>query len=83
MIKFLLDQKFLPYTPDAAVMPGSGRGYLAWQRDGIGKGQESITAIAYDEAGMSEAIGSLYEAAAGLEPLTPWMLPVAESTKVP
>ncbi|MGD0092045.1 MAG: hypothetical protein ABSE73_19200, partial [Planctomycetota bacterium] len=52
--------------------------------------QESLTLIAYDEAGMSEAVGSLYEAAAGLEPLTPLAPPttnalvsLAQTTPVP
>ena len=31
---------------------------LAWQHDGIGRGQESITLIAYDEAGIEEAVGN-------------------------
>jgi hypothetical protein len=48
---------------------------IAWQRDGIGAGQESITLIAYDSGGMDEAVGSLYEAAAGIDPLTPLALP--------
>jgi hypothetical protein len=79
LIKYLVEQKFLPYTPKVGEFPGAGRGYLAWQRDGIGKGQESITVIGYDAAGMSEAVGSLYEAIAGLDPLTPWFLPMANS----
>jgi hypothetical protein len=75
IIKYLLTEKFLPYVPSPGTFPGVGRGILAWQRDGIGRGQESITLIAYDEAGMSEAVGSFYEAVAGLEPLTRWTLP--------
>lgn len=79
LIKCLADQRFLPYAPKAGEFPGAGRGYLAWQRDGIGKGLESITVIAYDTAGMSEAVGSFYEAVAGLDPLTPWTLPVVSA----
>jgi len=79
IIKFLLDEKFLAYKPDAATFPGPGRGYLAWQRDGVGRGQESIALIAYDEAGINEAVGSLYEAVAGIEPLTKWNPPEAVS----
>jgi outer membrane protein assembly factor BamB len=60
---------------------------IAWQLYGIGHGQESVTLIAYDAAGMGEAIGTLYEIAAGLTPLTPWTLPVeaplAAATKAP
>jgi hypothetical protein len=77
IIDFLLKENFLPYPPDAATFPGPGRGYFAWQRDGVGPAQESITLIAYDEAGMAEAVGSMYEAIAGIEPLTRWVLPDA------
>jgi hypothetical protein len=80
LIEFLAREKFLPYAADPANFPGPGRGYLAWQRDGVGPGQESITVIAYDEAGIAEAVGSLYEAAAGIEPLTRWVLP--DSAKI-
>jgi hypothetical protein len=79
LIKMLRDEKFLPYAPDEANLPGPQRGMYAWQRDGVGPGQESITLIAYDEAGMSEAVGSFYEAAAGLDPLTHWALPASDS----
>src|SRR5207244_10452323 len=79
IIKFLRDERFLPYKPDAATFPGPGRGYFAWQRDGIGAGQESITLIAYDEDGMKEAVGSLYEAIAGIEGLTRWTLPTKDN----
>jgi hypothetical protein len=81
IIKFLLTERFLPYTPNAAKFPGHGRGMLAWQRDGVGPGQESITLIAYDEAGMAEAIGSFYEAVAGIEPLTKWGRPSANDVR--
>ncbi len=66
----------LPYKPDAKTFPGGGRGYLAWQSDVVKQQTESITAIAYDAQGMSEAIGSLYEMASGLDPLTPLAMPV-------
>ncbi len=52
---------------------------MSWQRDAIGRGLESITLIAYDEAGMEEAVGSLYEAVAGIEPLTKFVLPTDAS----
>ncbi|OPZ26664.1 MAG: hypothetical protein BWZ02_01932 [Lentisphaerae bacterium ADurb.BinA184] len=76
LIKAVAQMGFLPYTcgPD---LPGPGRGAIAWQRDAIGIGQESITLIAYDAAGMTEAAGTLYEAAAGLDPLTPTVGPLA------
>jgi hypothetical protein len=80
IIKYLLTEKYLPYTPSPGTFPGVGRGMYAWQRDGVGRGQESITLIAYDEAGMNEAVGSFYEAVAGLEPLTKWAVPPAGRT---
>ena len=79
IIQFLLKERFLPFTPEPDRFPGRGRGMLAWQRDGVGRGQESITLIAHDAAGMAEAVGSLYEAVAGLRPLTPWQMPSAHS----
>ena len=86
MIKFLQTTKFLPYKPDADF-PGRGRGMMAWQRDGIGYGSESITLIAHDAKGLAEAVGTLYEAAAGLDPLLQWRLPAANAivaaTKAP
>jgi hypothetical protein len=79
IIKFLLDQRFLPYKPDPSSFPGPGRGYIAWQRDGVGRGQESVALIATDEAGMSEAVGSFYEMVAGIDPLTRWEWPASGS----
>jgi hypothetical protein len=77
---------FLPYKP-GADFPGRSRGYLAWQRDAIGIGQESVTVIATDAAGLAEGVGTLFETAAGLEPLTPLLPPataaVAVATKAP
>lgn len=75
MIEFLARQRFLPYAAIGADFPGVGRGLVAWQRDGIGRGQESIVLIAYDETGMAEAVGSCYEAVAGIDPLTKWVWP--------
>lgn len=75
LIKYLLAEKYLPYTPDAQRFPGPGRGLLAWQYAAIGRGVESIALIAYDQAGIDEAVGTLYEAVAGLEPLTKFALP--------
>ena len=79
IIKYLRDQKYLPYLPHAGEFPGAGRGLVAWQRDGVGRGQESVTLIAYDHAGMQEAVGSFYEAVAGIQPLTRWEWPQSDS----
>jgi hypothetical protein len=75
MIDFLAKQKTLPYKADKHYFPGPSRGFVAWQRDAVGKGQESIALIAYDEAGMQEAVGTLYEMIAGLDPLTRYQQP--------
>ncbi len=75
LIDFLAKNSFLPYAWQAGSFPGPGRGYLAWQYDGIGVGQESVTLIADDATGLAEAVGTLYEMVAGLDPLTPWELP--------
>lgn len=77
LIKFLQQERFLPYKPSAATFPGVGRGMIAWQRDALGPGQESVVLLAYDEAGLNEAVGSFYEAATGIEPLTKWTWPAS------
>ncbi len=79
LIAHVEKMKVLPYAPKADEMPGRGRGYIAWQRDIIGHGQESITLIAHDAEGMAEAIGTLYEMVAGIQALTPWRMPAAHS----
>jgi hypothetical protein len=79
LIKFAQDRQFLPYKAAKDVLPGRGRGYIAWQRDCVGHGQDSITLIAYDAAGMAEAVGSAFEAASGIEPLTPLAMPQSSS----
>jgi hypothetical protein len=78
LIEFVRAQGFLPYPP-GPDFPGRGRGYLAWQRDAIGPRQESITLIAGDAEGMAEAVGSLYEAVAGIDPMTRWTTPAASA----
>ncbi len=90
MIKFAQDEHFLPYVADKVNFPGAGRGYLAWQRDAIGYGQESLTVIAFDAEGMDEAAGTLYEAAAGIDPvmalnipLTSTVSPASQYEKIP
>jgi hypothetical protein len=79
IIKHLQEHKFLPYQPIAGTFPGVGRGMVAWQRDGVGHGQESVTLIAYDADGLSEAVGTFYEAVAGLDPLTKRVLPASDT----
>jgi len=88
LIKYLRDQRFLPYAPDKAAFPGRGKAMIAWQVDGIGYyGIESVAVIAYDAAGMADGVGTLFEWASGLDPLTKWALPatagVSPATKAP
>ncbi len=75
LIKLLANRQFLPYQPDPNRLPGPGRGYVAWQREALGVGQESVTLLAYDAPGLAEAVGTMYEFLAGLEPLTPLAQP--------
>ncbi len=77
LTRLVADQHFLPFRPEADTLPGPGRGCLAWQREALGVNQESITLIAFDGAGMDEAVGTLDELLAGLEPLTPLAMPRA------
>ncbi len=81
LIKFLADQKVLPYAPVDGAFPGARRGLVTWQRDILAKGIESVTLIAFDADGMAEAAGSFYEAVAGIEPLTPWAMAVANAVE--
>ena len=86
LIQFSDEHGFLPYHFDAKKeakeaenFPGRGRGYIAWQRDAVSYGAESITLIGHDPAGISEAIGSMYEAVAGIDPLMQYAPPVPAS----
>jgi hypothetical protein len=75
IIKMIQGAKFLPMVPKVGDFPGRNRGFIAWQREAIGPRQESVTLIANDITGMNEAVGTFYEAAAGIQPLTRWTLP--------
>jgi hypothetical protein len=82
LIAFMQKEQFLPYTPVAGEFPGRGRGLMTWQRDALRYGDESVTLIAHDSAGMAEAVGSLYDAASGFDPLTQYTQPAANSITV-
>jgi hypothetical protein len=79
LIKYLGTAEFLPYAAAPDSFPGRARGMIAWQRDAIGRNQESVALIAFDEAGINEAAGSFYEMVAGIEPLTKWALPLSNT----
>ena len=72
----------LPYMPVSDVFPGRGRGLVAWQIDAVGHDLESLTCVAYDAEGMREAVGTLFEAASGLQPLTDGVLPASSRIAV-
>ncbi len=74
LIAKIAEWSFLPY-PVNAGLPGRGRGYISWQYHAVGIGQESIALIANDAAGMSEAVGTMYEAASGIDPMMPYAMP--------
>ena len=79
LIASVARRDFLPYQP-SAVFPGTGRGMLAWLCDGITIGQDSVAVIGTDEAGISEAVGTLYDAVHGLDPLLPNTPPAHQDT---
>jgi len=82
MIKFGVDQGFLAYTPVHDVLPGRGRGMIAWASSMVGYwNQESVMVMAYDAAGMAEAVGTMYEACAAMDPLTATILPRTASVQ--
>ncbi|MBI3921464.1 MAG: hypothetical protein HY318_08620, partial [Armatimonadetes bacterium] len=82
LIDTVLKHKALPYAP-SPDFPGRGHGMMAWQLDIVGQSIESVCLIAYDAEGMSEAVGSFYEAAAGIDPLTPLVFPDMASSEAP
>jgi len=76
MIRHLANpgRNMLPYRP-SATFPGKGNGMLAWNIQALGHDVHSVACIAYDAEGMSQAVGTLFEIVAGLDPLFPLALP--------
>ncbi len=68
----------LPYHI-TADFPGRGHGYLAWNYATLGHDLETVACIGTDAAGLDEAVGTLFQLAIGLDPLTPLALPVENS----
>jgi hypothetical protein len=64
----------MPYAPSAFV-PGPGRAMIGWQFYALGRRLETVALVANDAQGLAEAVGTLFEIVAGLEPLTPATLP--------
>ena len=68
----------MPLEP-SDVVPGRGRGMIGWHLYPLGRRLETVTLLANDAAGLSEAVGTLLEIVAGLEPLTQAALPMRSS----
>ena len=68
----------LPYPVDEKF-PGRGRGFVAWNYGALGHDLESVICIASDAEGMSEAVGTLFELAIGIDPLTRFALPTGNT----
>jgi len=64
----------LPYRVNA-TFPGKGNGMVAWNLQALGHDVQTLACIAYDAEGMSQAVGTLFEIMAGLDPLFPLALP--------
>ena len=68
----------MPYAVGEFV-PGPGHGMIGWHLYPIGRRLETVTLLAGDAAGLAEAVGTLFEIVAGMEPLTPLALPLTSS----
>ncbi len=80
LIRHLQGQQVLPY-PVNADFPGCGHGLVAWNTQTLGHDLESVVCIGYDADGMSEAVGTLFQLAVGLDTLTPYVLPTGNMVK--
>ncbi len=60
----------MPYVVNDSI-PGRGRGMIGWHLYPLGRRLETVTLVANDAQGLSEAVGTLLEIVAGLEPLLP------------
>jgi hypothetical protein len=83
MIRHLanLQRNMLPYRP-SATFPGKGNGMLAWNIQALGHDVHAVACIAYDAEGMSQAVGTMFEIMAGLDPLFPLALPSSATISV-
>jgi hypothetical protein len=64
----------MPYAPSEFV-PGPGRAMIGWQFYPLGRRLDTVALLANDAQGLAEAVGTLFEIVAGLEPLVPATLP--------
>jgi len=75
------NRNVLPYRP-SATFPGRGNGMLAWNIQTLGHDVHAVICIAYDAEGMSQAVGTLFEIVAGIDPLLPLALPASATIEV-
>ncbi len=78
LIKYMNKRKVLPYT-HTADYPGRGHGMIAWNLMTLGHDIETIALIANDADGMNEAIGTIFTLGTGIDPITTFALPTANS----
>ena len=78
LVASMANHGVLPYklTPD---FPGVGHGMVAWNLMCLGHDIESIAIIGNDAAGINEAVGTAFQIGIGIDPLTPYALPIANS----
>lgn len=74
---------YLPFDVAKDVFPGKGRGLVAWTRSVIAANQDAVLVVGYDAEGLSEAVGTLYQIAAGQQPLTRWVQPDTSAVEPP
>jgi hypothetical protein len=66
----------MPFEPSEFI-PGRGRGMIGWHLYPVGRRLEAVTLLADDAAGLNEAVGTLTEIIAGMEPLLPTAPPAS------
>jgi len=71
----VLRREYLQYAPSRIAFLAQVAATAAWQQRRHWPGQESITLIAYDEAGIKEASGGLCTKPSQDRPMTRWTLP--------
>ena len=81
VINYMVDKLYLPFIPVKNKFPGTGRGYLSWQRGAVGRMQDSLCLVAHDMDGMMEAAGSLFEIMAGMKFPSKNKVPVRSNIK--
>jgi len=83
MIRHLVNQQrcVLAYRP-TPTFPGRDNGMVAWNIQSLGHDVQAIVCIGYNAEGMSQAVGTLFELAVGLDPLFPLAIPKSATIEV-